>query len=72
MISPNLYIKSPDQRIQSPRPLTVPLQVDVEGGADEEAGPLEDLDDEIVMVERVEASAAVLLLLLVAGAVTVT
>ena len=52
--------------------MTVPLQVDVEGGADEEAEPLEDLDDEIVMVERVEASAAVLLLLLVAGAVTVT
>ena len=51
--------------------MTVPLQVDVEGGAAEEAGPLEDLDDEIVMVERVEASAAVLLLLVAAGAVTV-
>ena len=72
MMSPNLKIQSPDQRTQSPRPLTVPLQVEVEGGADEEAEPLEDLDDEIVMVERVEASAAVLLLLLVAGAVTVT
>ena len=29
--------------------MTVPLQVEVEGGADEEAEPLEDLDDEIVM-----------------------
>lgn len=36
---------------------------------DEEAETLEDLEDEIVMVERVEAGAAVLLL--DAGAVTV-
>jgi hypothetical protein len=46
--------------------LTVPLHG---VGAGEEAELLEDLEGETVMVERVEA---VLLLLLVAGAVTVT
>jgi hypothetical protein len=48
----------------------MPLQVEVEVVEDVEAEPLEDLDDEMVMVERVEGGAAVLLL--VAGAVTVT
>jgi len=61
------------QRTQSPARLTVPRQ----GVADavgavlvDDAEPLEDLEDETVMVERVEAGAAVLLL--VAAAVTVT
>jgi hypothetical protein len=60
------HAQSPDQRRQIPSALTVPLHG---VGAGEEAELLEDLEGETVMVERVEA---VLLLLLVAGAVTVT
>jgi hypothetical protein len=41
----------------------MPLQVEVEVVEDVEAEPLEDLDDEMVMVERVEGGAAVLLVL---------
>jgi hypothetical protein len=41
----------------------MPLQVEVEVVEDVEAKPLEDLDDEMVMVERVEGGAAVLLVL---------
>jgi short subunit fatty acids transporter len=60
--------------MQSPRALIVPAQATAEEVdavvLDDEAEPAEeDLDDETVMVERVEAGAAVLLL--DAGAVTV-
>jgi hypothetical protein len=46
------------------------LQVEVDVVEDEEAEALEDLEDEMVIVEKVEGGAAVLLL--VAAAVTVT
>jgi hypothetical protein len=61
MVSPRF--QSPNQRRQIPRALTMPLQVEVEVVEDVEAKPLEDLDDEMVMVERVEGGAAVLLVL---------
>jgi len=63
-----IEIQNPDQaqRTQIPRRLTVPAQGAVEEVdaviVGREAGALEDLDDEMVIVERVEAGAAVLLL----------
>jgi hypothetical protein len=74
MTSPEFQVQIPDTagRMQTPRLLIVPLHVEVEVKGvvvGKEAEPVEDLDDEMVVVEKVEAGAAVLLL--DAGAITV-